>query len=56
MLVMDNLLTTHTCDYIVFRMNLGLTSCKNFTMAVDNTLDNTVGCPFEGYKFQEWEV
>ena len=38
--VMENLLATHTFDYIVFRINPGLTSCKDFATVVDNCLDN----------------
>ena len=37
---MENLSTTHTFDYIAFRINPGLTSCKDFDMVVDNNLDN----------------
>ena len=38
--VMENLLATHAFDYIVFRINPGLTSCKDLAMVVDNSLDN----------------
>ena len=34
-----NLLTAHAFDYIVFRINPGLTSCKDLAMVEDNNLD-----------------
>ena len=38
--VMDYLSTTHRFDYIVLRINPGLTTCKDLAMTVDNSLDN----------------
>ena len=36
----ENLLATHAFDYIVLRVNLGLTSCEDLATSVDNSLDN----------------
>ena len=35
---MENLLATHTFDYIVFKINPGLTSCKDLAMVLGNIL------------------
>ena len=32
--------SAHTFDYIVLKINLGLTSCKDLATVVDNSLDN----------------
>ena len=37
---MVNLSAAHAFDYIVFRINPALTSCKDLTMMVDNSMDN----------------
>ena len=37
---MKYLLATHAFDYVVLRINLGLTTCEDLTMTVDNSLDN----------------
>ena len=37
---MEKLLATHTFDYMMLRVNPGLTSCENLATAVDNSLDN----------------
>ena len=37
---MEYLSATHAFDYIVFRINSGLTTCKGFAMMVDNSLNN----------------
>ena len=37
---MENLLAAHPFDYIVLRINPGLTTCKDFATMVDNSLDN----------------
>ena len=37
---MDSLLVAHTFDYIVFRINPGMTSCKDLATLVANSLDN----------------
>ena len=39
-LVMENLLVAHAFDYVVFRVNPGLTSFKDLAMVVYNSLDN----------------
>ena len=38
---MEYLSTTHAFDYIVLRINPGMTTCKDLTMMVDNSLDNS---------------
>ena len=38
--VVENLSAIHAFDYIVFRINPGLTSYKDLAMVVDNNLDN----------------
>ena len=38
--VMEYLSAAHTFDYIVLRINPGLTTCKDLAMMVDNSLDN----------------
>ena len=37
---MENLSTASTFDYIVFMINSGLISYKDFAMMVDKSLDN----------------
>ena len=37
--VMEYLSAAHAFDYIVLRINSGLTSCKDFAMVVDNSLE-----------------
>ena len=37
---MEYLSATHAFDNIVFRINPGLTTCKDRAMMVDNSLDN----------------
>ena len=37
---MEYLLAAHAFDYIVLRINPGLTTCKDLAMMVDNSLDN----------------
>ena len=37
---MQCLSAAHAFDYIVLRINPGLTSCKDLAMIVDNSLDN----------------
>ena len=37
---MEYLSAAHTFDYIVLRVNLDLTTCKDLPMMVDNSLDN----------------
>ena len=37
---MENLSAAHAFDYIVFRINLGLTSYKDLAVVVDNSLEN----------------
>ena len=37
---MENLWTAHTFDYMVLRINPGLTGCKDLATVVDNILDN----------------
>ena len=37
---MQYLSAAHTFDYIVLRINLGMTSCKDLAMVVDISLDN----------------
>ena len=36
----SNLSSPHAFDYIVLRINPGLTRCKDLAMVVDNNLDN----------------
>ena len=38
--VKEYLSTTHTFDYIMLRINPGLTSCKDLATVVDISLDN----------------
>ena len=38
---MEYLLATNAFDYIVLKINAGLTTFKNLTMMVDNSLDNS---------------
>ena len=38
--VMENLSATHVFDYIVLKINPGLTSCKDLATVVDNGLQN----------------
>ena len=37
---MEYLSSTHAFDYVVLRINPGLTTYKDLTMMVDNSLDN----------------
>ena len=38
--VMEKILAAHAFDYIVIRINPGLTSCKDLATVMDNSLDN----------------
>ena len=38
---MENLSAAHAFDYIVLRINPGLTNCKDLATVLDNTLDNS---------------
>ena len=38
--VKEELSVAHAFDYIVFRINPGLTSCKDLATVVNNSLDN----------------
>ena len=37
---LQNLSAAHAFNYIMLKVNPGLTSCEDLTMAVDNSLDN----------------
>ena len=37
---MQHLSVAHTLEYIVLRINPGLTTCKDLAMMVDNSLEN----------------
>ena len=37
---LENLSATHAFDYIVLKVNPGLTSCEDTATAMDNSLDN----------------
>ena len=37
---LENLPAAHTFDYIMLKVNRGLTSCEDLTTAVDNSLGN----------------